>query len=155
MPDKITYQQEFLVDVESEIIALIELHWQEIALNKDSIKLNPDWEAYAQLEHEGKLKIFTSRSGNNLVGYFVVFVAHNIHYKDHLFGTNDIIYLHPDYRKGFTGIKLIKFAEKSLKQDGVSVLVINTKAHQPFDTVLTFLGFNLIERVYSKYLKDK
>lgn len=154
MSDKITYQQEFLSQVQDEAKYLIELHWEEIALNKDSIKLNPDWEAYASLEVMGKLKIFTARDKGKLVGYFVVIVSNHIHYMDHLFAANDIIYLHEDYRKGFSGMRLIKFAEKALKEDGVSVLTINTKVHQPFDPVLKWLGFNLIERVYSKYLKD-
>jgi hypothetical protein len=51
-----------------------------------------------------------------------------------------------------TGIKLIKFAEKCLSEDGVSVMTINTKIHKPFDLILERLGFKCIERVYSKYL---
>tara|TARA_R110000796_G_C14558582_1_gene434591 strand:- start:2865 stop:3323 length:459 start_codon:yes stop_codon:yes gene_type:complete len=150
----IKYQQEFLVQAQEDAKSLIELHWEEIALNKDYIKLNPDWEAYATLESLGKLKIFTARADDTLVGYFVVIINNHIHYKDHVFAANDIIYLHKDYRKGFAGVKLIKFAEKALKEDGVSVLAINTKVHQPFDGVLEFLGFSLTERMYSKYLKD-
>lgn len=146
------YQQEFLSQVQTECQSLIELHWEDIALNKDKVKLNPDWGAYHSLEEQGKLKIFTARDGNTLVGYFVVIVGHNIHYKDHLFASNDIIYLHRDFRKGFAGIRLIKFAEDCLKEDGVSVLTINTKIHQPFDKVLERLKFKPIERVYSKYL---
>ena len=146
------YQQEFLSQVQTECQSLIELHWEEIALNKDSIKLNPDWDAYYSLEDQGKLKIFTARDGNTLVGYFVVILGNNIHYKDHLFANNDIIYLHKDFRKGFAGVRLIKFAEACLKEDGVSVLTINTKIHQPFDKVLERLKFKPIERVYSKYL---
>tara|TARA_R110001592_G_scaffold185146_1_gene429093 strand:+ start:1018 stop:1479 length:462 start_codon:yes stop_codon:yes gene_type:complete len=146
------YQQEFLSQVQVDCQSLIELHWEEIALNKDNIKLNPDWDSYHSLEGQGKLKIFTARDGNTLVGYFVVIVGNNIHYKDHLFASNDIIYLHKDFRKGFAGVRLIKFAEACLKEDGVSVLTINTKIHQPFDKVLERLRFKPIERVYSKYL---
>ena len=151
------YQQEFLATVKTDIQCLIELHWSEIALNQDNIKLNPDWDAYHNLEDQGKLKIFTARddNGDKLIGYFVVILGNNIHYKDHLFAANDVIYLHKDYRKGFAGIRLIKFAESYLKGDGVSVLIINTKVHQPFDKVLDRIGFNLIERVYSKYLGGK
>lgn len=149
----IKYQQEFLSQVQSEIEPLINLHWKEIALNQDNIKLNPDWEAYANLEAEGKLQIFTAREGDLLVGYFVVTLGYNIHYKDHLCASNDVIYMHKDYRKGFAGIRLIKFAEKVLREDGVSTLTINTKVHQPFDKVLERLKFKPIERVYSKYLK--
>jgi GNAT superfamily N-acetyltransferase len=149
----IKYQQEFLSQVQSDIEPLINLHWKEIALNQDNIKLNPDWEAYANLEAEGKLQIFTAREGDLLVGYFVVTLGYNIHYKDHLCASNDVIYMHKDYRKGFAGIRLIKFAEKVLREDGVSTLTINTKVHQPFDKVLERLKFKPIERVYSKYLK--
>ena len=149
----IKYQQEFVSQVEEEIKPLIAAHWEEIALNKDDIKLNPDWDAYFSLEDQGKLKVFTAREGELLVGYFVVTLGYNIHYKDHLCATNDIIYMHPDFRKGFAGIRLIKFAEKCLKEDGVSTLTINTKVHQPFDKVLERLKFKPIERVYSKYLR--
>ena len=150
----VKYQQEFLSSVRGEIEPLLNSHWEEIALNKDNIKLNPDWDAYESLESEGKLKIFTARDDGHLVGYFVVIVGTNIHYKDHLFASNDIIYLSPKHRKGFTGIKLIKFAERCLKNDGVSVLTINTKVHQPFDKLMDFLKFRKIERVYSKYLGE-
>ena len=147
------YQQEFLSQVENDILVLIDLHYKEIALNKNKVKLNPDWDVYRDLEDQGKLKIFTARDGLTLVGYFVVVVGTNMHYKDHTFACNDIIYLHKDYRKGFAGIKLIKFAKKCLTDDGVSILTINTKVHQPFDRLLERLGFNLIERVYSSYLQ--
>ena len=151
----IKYQQEFLSQVEDDSKYLLELHWNEVALNKEHIKLNPDWESYYELEQVGNLRIFTARNKGTFVGYFVVIVNSNLHYKDHLFAANDIIYLHKDYRKGFTGIKLIKFAEECLREDGVSVLAINTKVHQPFDVVLERLDFNMVERVYSKYLGGK
>ena len=75
------YQQEFLSQVELDIQYLIELHWSEIALNQDNIKLNPDWSEYHSLEEHGKLKIFTARDNDRLVGYFVVIVGNNIHTK--------------------------------------------------------------------------
>jgi GNAT superfamily N-acetyltransferase len=148
------YQQEFLATVKKDIRPLLERHWNDIAVNKDKIKLNPDWDAYHSLEQDGKLKIFTAREQGELVGYFVVIVHRNLHYKDHLFASNDVIFLHPDHRKGRTGIKLVQFSEKCLKEDGVSVLAINTKVHKPFDKLMQFLGFCLVERIYSKYIGD-
>lgn len=148
------YQQEFLATVEKDIRPLLERHWKDIAVNQDKIKLNPDWDAYHSLEQDGKLKIFTAREQGELVGYFVVIVHRNLHYKDHLFASNDVIFLHPDHRKGRTGIKLIQFSEKCLREDGVSVLAINTKVHKPFDKLMQFLGFSLVERIYSKYIGD-
>lgn len=150
----VKYQQEFLDSVVDDTKPLLEEHWEEVALNKDKIKINPDWDAYYTLEGQGNLKIFTARSEGVLVGYFVVLVSPHIHYKDHLFAKNDLIYLSPEYRKGFTGVKLIKFAEKCLKEDGVSVMVVNTKNHKPFHKIMEFLKFSPAETLYSKYIGD-
>ena len=149
----VTYQQEFLESVEEEAKPLIKDHWEEIALNKGIIKLNPDWNAYHTLEDNGNLKVFTARSYGHLIGYFVVILRNHIHYKDHIFAANDILFLKKESRKGLVGAKLIKFAEGCLKEDGVSVLVVNTKCHKPFDKLLKWLGYNHIENVYSKLLR--
>jgi GNAT superfamily N-acetyltransferase len=148
------YARESFSDVRDDIEVLIVKHWEEIALNKSKIKLNPDWDAYLSLHQSGQLGIYTARKDKKLVGYFIVVAAPNPHYKDHIFAVNDIIYLDPEYRKGFVVIRLIKFAENDLKALGVSVLAINTKVHKPFDSLMERLGFSLIERVYSKYIGE-
>lgn len=148
----ITYQQESLATCQLDAEPLLQSHWEEIALNKDIIKMNPDWEAYADLEESGALKIFTARSEGMLVGYFVVLVKNHIHYKDHLFAYNDVLFLSQEYRKSFVGSRLIEFAQGCLKEDGVEVLVVNTKLHKPFDRLLNHLGYTHIENIYSKVL---
>jgi len=150
----ITYQQESIASCKGEIEYLLYLHWEEIALNKEVIKLNPDWDAYYELEDTGSLKIFTARFDGELVGYFVVLCRKHLHYVDHLFAFNDLIYLRKDHRKGFTGAKLMKFAEKCLREDGVSVMIVNTKRHKPFDSLLEWLGYKHTENIYSKLLRD-
>lgn len=148
----VIYQQEFIVDLREECQELIEQHWEEIALNKEKIKLNPDFDSYEALEASNNFKVFTARDNGVLVGYFAVIVGRSLHYKDHIFATNDVIYLSKGHRKGFTGIKLIKFAEKCLRDDGVSLMMVNIKVHKPFDKLMEFLGFKCVERVYSKYI---
>ena len=150
----ITYQQESLATCKEDAQHLLEQHWEEIALNKEYIKLNPDWDAYYDLEDVGALKIFTARDDNKLIGYFVVLCRKHLHYVDHVFAFNDILYLRVDYRKGLTGAKLMKFAEKCLKEDGVSVMVVNTKRHKPFDSLLEWLGYKHAENIYTKLLRD-
>tara|TARA_E500000318_G_C3395514_1_gene147689 strand:- start:67 stop:537 length:471 start_codon:yes stop_codon:yes gene_type:complete len=150
----IEFNREDYFEIKEEIKPLLEEHWEEIALNKDKIKLNPDWDLYRKIYEDGSLGIYTAREDGQLVGYFVVIVTPNIHYKDHLFATNDIIFLRKDHRKGRTGINLIKFAEDDLKKFNVSVMVINVKTHKPFDRVLEWLGFKKIEHNFSKYIGD-
>lgn len=147
-----TYQLEALASVRREAEPLLKQHWEEIAVNKDIIKLNPDWRAYAELDRINALRVFTARKDGELIGYFVVIVSKALHYADHLFANNDVIFLAKPARKGMTGIKLIKFAIESLKAEGITKLHVNTKAHQPFDPILERLGFEEIERVYSLVL---
>jgi GNAT superfamily N-acetyltransferase len=144
---------ENLAKVRREIEPLLEEHWKEIALNKEIIKLNPDWEGYARLDGINALRIYTARKDDKLVGYFVVIVNKSLHYRDHLFANNDIIFLSKSARKGLAGMKLIKYAIDSLAAEGITKLHVNTKAHQPFDAILERLNFEEIERVYSLVLR--
>lgn len=148
------YQREDFYKVKKEVDELFYNHWEEIAVNKDKIKLNPDWSFYEAIYNTGNLAIYTVRKDEELIGYFVVIAKPHPHYQDHLFAVNDIIYLAPEHRKGLVGYKLIKFAENDLKKMGISVLVVNTKVHKPFDPLMERLGFNLVERVYSKYIGE-
>ncbi len=144
---------ENLAKVRREIEPLLEEHWKEIALNKEIIKLNPEWEGYARLDGINALRIYTARKDDKLIGYFVVMVSKSLHYRDHLFANNDIIFLTKPARKGLAGVKLIKYAIDSLAAEGITKLHINTKAHQPFDAILERLNFEEIERVYSLVLR--
>jgi L-amino acid N-acyltransferase YncA len=144
---------ENIANVRREIEPLLEQHYKEIALNKDIIKLNPDWRAYAQLDAINGLRIYTARKDGKLMGYFVVIVSRSLHYKDHLFANNDVIFLTKTARKGLTGLKLVKYAIESLKAEGVTKLHVNTKMHQPFDPIMERLGFEEIETVFSKVLR--
>lgn len=146
------YQQERLDSVQEECQPLINKHWEEIAINQDNIKLNPDWDTYYKLESLGMIKIYTARVDGKLVGYFTIVVTKGLHYVDHLFGATDMIYISPEYRKGRAGYGLIKFAEQELKKSGVSVLVINTKDHAPFDKLLQSMDYSLAERLYQKFI---
>jgi GNAT superfamily N-acetyltransferase len=148
------FQIEKLSDIRDEVQPLLEIHWELIALNQDKIKLNPDWDTAEELCNQGRLKIFTARHKGKLVGYFALVVGTSLHYVDHKFATCDVIFVHPDYRKGMTGYKLIKTAEDYLKIAGVSLININTKVHTPFDRLMEKMGYNLIERLYSKYIGD-
>ena len=143
---------ESLEQVKEDILPLLKDHWEEVAVNKELIKMNPCWDTYKKLQDEGMLGIFTAREEGNLIGYFVVIASKNPHYKDHVFGVNDVIYLKPEYRGTYVGSDLITFAEKYMTRFGASVFTINTKTHIPFDSVLKRLGFEHIENVYSKML---
>jgi GNAT superfamily N-acetyltransferase len=148
----ITTQQEILFDVMDEAGALLKMHYDEIALHKESIKLKPIWERYAALEKAGSFVVYTVRDDARLVGYSAFFIMPHMHYADTRIGINDVLFLHPDYRKGRVGLKLIQFSEQALKQAGVDKITWHVKLAHDFRPILHRLGYVDEETVCAKLL---
>ena len=148
----ISYQREFLSQVVLEVDHLLNLHYQELTLNKDKVKLNPMWSAYQDLETLERFFVYTAREDGELVGYSAFFVNHHLHYAELKVAINDVLFLHPDHRKGTTGIKLLKFCEKSLKDLGVNKLCWHCKLDTSLIPILKRLGYGTEEVSMAKFL---
>lgn len=146
------YQQEFVCSIKSEIQDLLRDDWREIEHCKEVRTLNPDWDAYDTLEQANMLKVFTVRASNKIVGYYAAIISPSLHSKGLLQAAADVVYLHPDHRKGLTGYKLFKFAERCLREDGIKVLHLTTTEANPIDAIMQKLGYNKIETKFEKVL---
>ena len=155
MSKNVVYAVEPFGECIEEMKPMLERQWEEMALHQDKVAFSPDYELYHQLEGLDKLHLVTARKGGTLVGYYLAFVNSHPHHKGHLFASNDFVFVEPSCRKGHTGVGLFKYAEETLAERGVSVVVINTKAHAPFDRLCEYLGYSNEERVYSKYIKGE
>lgn len=147
----IEYKQEFLCTCLDDFKPMLEKHWEEIAINKDTIRLNPDYDLYYELEEQGVVKCFTARDQDDKpIGYIVFFIRPHIHYKDTMWGMMDILYVDKKYRGTRVAIKLIKFAEQCLQRDGIDVMMLGTKLHKDFGRLLEALGYSPVETFYGK-----
>lgn len=145
------YQQEFLTKVKSESLGLIAEHYEELSSDKDLYELNPRWEDYEHLELLNLLRLFTVRTDEGvLVGYLLATLQPAPHHNDTLFSHAHAMFLRKSFRKGFTGINLIKFAEDCLKSDGVDKMFITTKVKSDFPQLMKRLGYSPDEITYSK-----
>lgn len=150
----ITYQRETLVEALKDGLPMLQKHWQEIALNKDKVKLKPDYEKYQRAELAGALYIFTARRNGEMAGYAVYLVHSHMHYSDDLFAISDLFWLSPTARGRGAGKGLFEFAEAQLRAAGVSVMATSTKlGHPAAAAVLQSLGHEAIELTFSKCLK--
>lgn len=137
-----------------EFKPLFPLHWEELALNKDKVPLDPQYDIYVARERRGELLFVTLRELGEPVGYFIGFIAPGLHYKTCLTCTMDIFYVHPDKRGGRGGIKLFKFVENELKRRGVDRWFVGSKCHADASWLFELLGFNRVEVYYSKWLGE-
>lgn len=148
----ITYARETLFDVVDEVDGLLRQHYDELTLHKDKIKLDPMWGEYRALESAGKFVLFTARDDGKLVGYSAFFVVPHMHYADTVMALNDVLYLHADYRKGRTGIKLIQYAESVLREFGVQKLTYHIKHSLDWSPILHHMGYSDEEKIVGKML---
>jgi hypothetical protein len=148
----VTFQREMLFEVAGEVDDLLQCHYQELTLNKDRVKLKPMWAEYRILEELGRFVVFTARDGDNLVGYSAFFVQQHLHYADLKTAINDVLYLHPDYRQGRTGIRLLQHCEAALKADGVDKLCWHAKLDTALIPILHRLDYKTEEISLGKML---
>jgi GNAT superfamily N-acetyltransferase len=150
-----TYQEEQWRDIVNEMKVLWPAHWEEIAINRDSIKLAPDYKSYETFADNGSLHIVTARAAGQIVGYHISIVRPHLHYVNDLHGFTDVYYIMPEHRQGWVGVKLFKTVERTLKARGVKKIFTGTKLHLDMGRLFERLGFHETERLYTKVLNDQ
>lgn len=150
----ITAQVETLAEVLEDLKPFFHGHWEELALNKDKVPLDPDYPQYLAREAAGGVVLVTLRSDGAIVGYFVGFVAPHIHYKSCLTCTMDIFYIQPEFRGRMGGVRLFKRVEQELKRRGVQRAFFGSKLHKDSGRLFEALGYSAVETYYSKWLGD-
>lgn len=149
----ITAQTESLTDRLEEMKPLFPMHWEELALNKDKVPLDPQYDIYLARDARGEVMFITLRDAGELVGYFVGFVAPGLHYKSCLTLTMDIFYVRPD-KRGRCGVKLFRAVEAEAKRRGVKRMFLGSKCHADASWLFEKLECEKVEIYYTKWLGD-
>jgi hypothetical protein len=148
----ISYQVETLATSRDEALPLLERHYEEIAQFKSVQKLDPDWDAYEALQRAGKLWVMTARDNGVLVGYIVMIVTTDMHYRKLLRAVEDIHFILPEYRKGLTGYKMLARTVQAMRERGVGTVTFRTKANANHGVLFERLGGVLHDLVYTVVL---
>lgn len=151
----ITYQRESIKDIKDELEPLLREHKDEVAVY-DFFDLNVDWDRYVEGDDKDVIVTFTVRSDGELVGYAAYFVSQSLHYRDQKYAVMDVIYLTPEFREAGIGASLLSFAEEYLTEEfDVSMMTIHMKVWAPFEGVADYLGYELKEYMYTKYVGEQ
>lgn len=153
MPN-IEIKKESFREIWPEAKALLEQHYREIGLYNSKVVFDPQVDSYEGLCDAGVLHILAVRADGKLIGYCANLIMQHLHYKATKSSINDVFYIHPDYRKGFVGIRLIKETERVMKELGVDVISFGFKTYAPLDKLFERLGWDFTEKTYTKYLGE-
>ena len=137
-----------------ELKGILGVHYEELALNKDSVPLRPQWHVYRQREEAEQLVYVALRSGGELIGYIIMFVAPGLHYETCLTAHMDILFVRPDRRDAAAkGVLLmLDVLEAELKRRGVQRWFMGTKLHKDIGVIFRRRKFEAVEMTYSKWI---
>lgn len=148
----IKYQRESLMRCQWEVEELVKLHWPEMMGDQPEIPLDIDWDQYSVLENIGAIHFFTARDDQLLIGYHSAIITPHLHSRKTLHALVDFLYLHPDYRRGFIGVNLLKHADESLESLGVKKIVSGVKLHHDHGRILERLGYRASDQTYIRII---
>jgi L-amino acid N-acyltransferase YncA len=113
----IVYAVEEFSQMEAELRQVTPLHWKELALFQNEVPLEVDWERYNQLQDIGMLHCVTVRDEGKLIGYHIAIISlSHLHYKSLRTAITDVYYVLPEYRQGYTGVKLFQVVKSELRK---------------------------------------
>lgn len=144
------FRTESLGEAFIDMLPLINEHWYEVGMERD-MPPDPDLTTYEHLEKGKCLKVYTARSDDGeLIGYCVMFVMPDIHYKDNIKASCDMLYLLPEYRGN--GLRFLEFVEKDLLESRVKIVYHSVRPQKDYSKSLLAIGYRFEEKLYSKRL---
>lgn len=114
----LTFQAEPMAAVWNEFIELAYQHWKSTKSYRRHQPFNPLFERYRQVNEIGFYTFFTARDHTRLAGYCGIYLSPSMH-SQWLIATEDILYLHPDYRVGRNALRFMQYVETELQKRGV------------------------------------
>jgi len=148
----LTFAAESIFHLKLEVAPLLLQHWHE--LGQTDLTLDPDWHRFGLMERAGCLAIFTARNETRqLCGYTAWGIHRHLHYRSTVVAQNDLIWLHPDHRRGMAGVRFIRWSEAALKARGVEKIHIETKKNTPMDRLLARIGYTQTGSIFVKGIK--
>ena len=139
-----------IYDSRGEVNELIREHWEEVALNKKVMRLDPDWDLYKRMEAEGRAFALGAFQGSAMVGYVVMFLMRHVHYKEMTIAMNDVLFVRKTHRKGRTGLRLIQEAEEVARRKGAQLVTWHAKPDTALADLLPKLGYGVQDIVFSR-----
>jgi hypothetical protein len=148
----ITAAPESFTQVLPELKGLVHGHWEKLAIDKDTIPLDPRYDIYLERDRRGEVLFMTLRDAGRLVGYWVGFVNPGLHYGTCLTHIMDIWNVLPEYEMTTAPLTLMRALERELKRRGVQRSIVIEKLHRPCGRLFTLFKYEPVEMVYSKLI---
>ena len=105
-----------------EMLPIQHGYWEEVAGPFHNFPPDVDWKTYLMAQDRGCLKVLIGRVNGELkAGVFIVITPHP-HYAC-ISASLPLLFVHPDFRRGREGIRLVKLAEELAVKSGAQLMM--------------------------------
>jgi len=151
---KVVYAVEPFLLVLEEMALAAYVNYSETGLDPEHLPYAPDWNHAAQFDASGDMIIVTARKRDKLIGYALGLIGKFKHSKDKVYADLDTIWIRPDCRSGFIGLKLLKKWEEAVQECKDIDFFTATSTHKkPIGALLKRRGFVPVETFYYKRIE--
>ena len=131
---------------------LFEEHYQEIALNKQLMRLDVNWPLYEELNNKQALFVYLAMQDNVCIGYSLNLITYHLHYAELKYTQNDVLFVKKEFRGGRLGLQLIKVTEDHARSIGCKMMLWHGKENTALSKLLPKLKYGVQEIMFSKEL---
>jgi hypothetical protein len=139
----------------AEMTPLFRAHFREIP--QLGLPMDPDLGLYKSMADKNMLLIYTVRLPDPndvhaplLMGYQVFGVMKHPHRRYSTEAIQQLLYLEPDCRKGWTAIRFLRYCWNALEAEGVSVIHQQIDSRHDFGAIFERAGFVLTDLTYAR-----
>ncbi len=145
-----TIELSTLDNIKGVIESLFEEHYEEIARNKQVMKLKPNWPMYESVDKNGFLFIYLAMQDDVCIGYSMNIIMHHFHYADLKITQNDVLFVKKEFRGGRLGLRLLRVTEDHARSEGCKLMLWHAKENTALAKLLPKLKYGVQEIMYSK-----
>lgn len=139
-------------EVNAKAKHLLAEHWDEVALNKGLMVLNPDEQRYLALEATGQFFALAAWDGDDLVGYSGNFIGQHLHYAGLRYANNDVLFVAKGHRATPLGLRLIRETVAEAQRRGARMMLWHAKYETQMAALLVRMGYLVQDVIYSREL---
>lgn len=137
----------------AEMLPLQDGYWQEVAGPFHQFPPDVDWKTYMLAQNTGRLKVLCGRvEGVLKTGAFIVITPHP-HYAC-IAASLPLLFVHPDYRRGREGLRIVKLAEEEAIKAGAQMMMTHGGVHNGVYKLFEHLGYDDFGRYFVKVIGD-
>lgn len=107
-----------------------------------------DTAIYDGMAADGRLICVTARDGG-VVGFWLAFLSYHPHHKGLVTCCGDLVFLKPEYRRGFNAARMLRALIGEAREAGASVMYCNSPIGRDLGPLLRRFGLAPVETQYS------